>query len=78
MINDGNQIDFDKVKSGGFNYFVLRLPEGKDLPSILNQNSVSGTRLEINIQQNPEFVINGTYENETTEGQGTTAMNYFR
>ena len=78
VINDGYQIDFDKVKNGGFNYFVLRLPEGKDIPSILNQNAVSGTRLEINIQQNPDFVINGVYENAKTEGQGTTAMNYFR
>ena len=78
VINDGYQLDFDKVKNGGFNYFVLRLPNGKSLPSILSQNSVSGTRLEINIQQNPSFVINGLYEDETTEGQGTTAMNYFR
>lgn len=78
VINDGNQIDFDKVKSGGFNYFVLRLPDGAKLPSILNQSSVEHTRLEINIQQNPSFAINGIYEDEETEGQGTTAMNYFR
>lgn len=78
VINDGYQIDFDKVKNGGFNYFVIRLPDGKSLPSILSQNSVSGTRLEINIQQNKDFVINGIYEDETIEGQGTTAMNYFR
>ena len=78
VLNDGNNIDFDKVKNGGFNYFTLRLPNGANLPSILNQSAVKHSRLEINIQQNPSFVINGIYEDETTEGQGTTAMNYFR
>lgn len=78
VLNDGNNIDFDKVKNGGFNYFTLRLPNGSSLPSILNQSSVEHTRLEINIQQNPVFVINGVYDDEETEGQGTTAMNYFR
>ena len=78
VINDGYQLDFDKVKSNGYNYFVLRLPQGKNLPSILSQSSVEHTRLEINIPQNPDFVCNGIYEDEKTEGQGTTAMNYFR
>ena len=78
VLNDGNNIDFDKVKNGGFNYFTLRLPNGASLPSILSQSGVEHSRLEINIQQNPSFVINGIYEDETTEGQGTTAMNYFR
>lgn len=78
VLNDGNKIDFDAVKKAGLNYFVVRLPQGKELPSYSSKNSVSGTRLEINIQQNPQFVINGIYEDETIEGQGTTAMNYFR
>ncbi len=78
VLNDGNKIDFDQVKKNGLNYFVLRLPQGKSLPSILSQSSVPGTRLVIDIQQNKDFVINGTYEDEETEGQGTTAMNYFR
>lgn len=78
VVNDGYQLDFDKVKSNGYNYFVLRLPQGKKLPSILSQSSVEHTRLEINIPQNPDFVCNGIFEDEKTEGQGTTAMNYFR
>lgn len=78
VVNDGYQLDFDQVKSNGYNYFVLRLPQGKKLPSILSQSSVEHTRLEINIPQNPDFVCNGIYEDEKTEGQGTTAMNYFR
>lgn len=78
VVNDGYQLDFDKVKSNGYNYFVLRLPQGKNLPSILSQSSVEHTRLEICIPQNPDFVVNGIYEDEKTEGQGTTAMNYFR
>lgn len=78
VINDGNKIDFDKVKNGGYNYFTLRLPDGAKLPSTLSQSSVPHTRLEINIQQNPLFAINGIYDDEETEGQGTTAMNYFR
>lgn len=78
VVNDGYQLDFDKVKSNGYNYFVLRLPQGEKLPSILSQSSVEHTRLEINTPQNPDFVCNGIYEDEKTEGQGTTAMNYFR
>lgn len=78
VLNDGNQIDYDTVKKNGYNYFLLRLPQGKSLPSILSQSSVPGTRLVINIQQNKDFIVNGTYEDEETEGQGTTAMNYFR
>lgn len=78
VLNDGNEIDFEKVKSGGRNYFTLRLPDGAKLPSIISQSSVEHCRLEINIQQNPLFAINGIYEDEETEGQGTTAMNYFR
>ena len=78
VLNDGNKIDFDQVKNNGYNYFVLRLPSGANLPSILSQSAVENCRLEINIQQNPSFAVNGVFEDETTEGQGTTAMNYFR
>lgn len=78
VLNDGNNIDFDQVKNNGYNYFILRLPQGTKLPSITSQASIKNCHLEINIQQNPSFAINGVYDNETTEGQGTTAMNYFR
>ena len=78
VLNDGNTIDYDQVKNNGYNYFILRLPSGANLPSILSQSAVENCRLEINIQQNPSFVVNGVFEDETTEGQGTTAMNYFR
>lgn len=77
VLNDGNNIDFDKVKNAGLNYFTLRLPDGAQLPSIISPASVPHSRLYINIQQNPSFIINGLYEDETTEGQGTTAMNYW-
>lgn len=78
VLNDGNMIDFNQVQKNGYNYFVIELPEGKQLPSIISPSEVDGTNIEINIQQNPDFVINGTYTNEKTEGQGTTSMNYFR
>ena len=74
----GGVIDYDKVVNGGFNYFLLRLPEGAKLPSALSKVSVKGCRLFVDIKQKPGFVINGTYEDVETEGQGTTAMNYFR
>lgn len=74
----GGVIDYDKVVNGGFNYFLLRLPEGAKLPSALSKVSVKGCRLFVDIKQKPDFVINGTYEDVETEGQGTTAMNYFR
>lgn len=78
VLTDDNNISFEKVKAAGMNYFTLRLPDGAKLPSTLSQTSVPHSRLEINIQQNPDFVINGIFEDEETEGQGTTAMNYFR
>lgn len=78
VLTDDNNISFEKVKAAGLNYFTLRLPDGAKLPSTLSQTSVPHSRLEINIQQNPDFVINGIFEDEETEGQGTTAMNYFR
>lgn len=78
VLTDDNNISFEKVKEAGLNYFILRLPDGAKLPSALSQTSVPHSRLEINIQQNPDFAINGIYEDEETEGQGTTAMNYFR
>lgn len=77
VLNDGNNIDFDKVKNAGLNYFTLRLPAGAKLPSIISPTSVPNSRLVVNIQQNPSFIINGVYEDEETEGQGTTAMNYW-
>ena len=77
VLNDGNNIDFDKVKNAGLNYFTLRLPDGAQLPSIISPTSVPHSRLVVNIQQKPDFIINGLYEDETTEGQGTTAMNYW-
>ena len=77
VLNDGNNIDFDKVKNAGLNYFTLRLPAGAKLPSITSPSSVPHSRLVVNIQQNPSFIINGVYEDEETEGQGTTAMNYW-
>ena len=78
VINDGYQLDFDKVKSNGYNYFVLRLPQGKNLPSILSQSSVKGCRVKVDIQQNPNFICNGLFINQEIKPQGTTAMNYFR
>ena len=77
VLNDGNNLDFDKVKNAGLNYFTLRLPAGAKLPSITSPSSVPHSRLVVNIQQNPSFIINGVYEDEETEGQGTTAMNYW-
>lgn len=74
----GGVIDYDKVVNGGYNYFLLRLPEGAKLPSALSKVSVKGSRLLVDIKQKPDFVINGVYEDVETEGQGTTAMNYFR
>ena len=77
VIFDG-VIDYDQVVKQGYNYFLVRLPEGTKLPSAVSKTSVKGCRLMVDIKQNPSFVINGTFDNVETEGQGTTAMNYFR
>ena len=77
VLTDSNKIDFDKV-SGKYNTFVIELPKGASLPDILNRVEVKNTNLYIDIVQDPSCTIQGEFLNVPLEGQGTTAMTYYR
>lgn len=73
-------IDFDKVY-GKFNTFIVELPSGAELPNRKNNPSnipIEGTNLYIDIVQDRNCTIQGEYMNVPLEGQGTTAMTYYR
>lgn len=79
-VTTGGKIDYDKVY-GKFNTFIVELPEGAAIPNRDNNSSntpIEGTNLYINIVQDPSCSIQGEYINVPLEGQGTTAMSYFR
>lgn len=80
VLNDANEIDYDKVY-GVYNTFVVELPKGAQIPNRKNNPSndaISGTNLYINIIQDPTCTIQGDWLNVPLEGQGTTAMTYYR
>ena len=73
-------IDFDKVY-GKYNTFIVELPSGAELPNRKNNPSnipIEGTNLYIDIVQDPSCTIQGEFLNVPLEGQGTTAMTYYR
>ena len=80
VLNDSNKISYDKVY-GVYNTFIVELPKGASLPNAVTNPSneaVEGTNLFINIVQNPSCSIQGDFFNVPLEGQGTTAMTYYR
>lgn len=77
VLADDNKMDFDKV-NGKYNTFVVELPKGASLPDILNATEVKNTNLYIDIVQDPSCTIQGEFLNVPLEGQGTTAMTYYR
>lgn len=80
VLNDANEIDYDKVY-GVYNTMVVELPKGASLPNRKNNPSndaIKGTNLYINIIQDPTCSIQGDWLNIPLEGQGTTAMTYYR
>jgi len=79
-LDDSNNISYDKVY-GVYNTFVVRLPKGASLPNAITNPSneaVEGTNLYINIVQDKTCSIQGDWIDVPLEGQGTTAMTYFR
>lgn len=80
VLNDANEIDYDKVY-GVYNTFVVELPKGAQIPNRKNNPSndaINGTNLYINIIQDLTCTIQGDWLNVPLEGQGTTAMTYYR
>lgn len=80
ILDDNNQVDYDKVY-GKYNTFVVELPKGEVLPNRKDNSSnnpIEGSNLYINIVQDPSCTIQGDFLNVPLEGQGTTAMTYYR
>lgn len=80
VLNDANELDYDKVY-GVYNTFVVELPKGAQIPNRKNNpsnNTIEGTNLYINIVQDKSCTIQGDWMNIPLEGQGTTAMTYYR
>ena len=80
VLNDANELDYDKVY-GVYNTFVVELPKGTQIPNRKNNpsnNVIEGTNLYINIVQDKSCTIQGDWLNIPLEGQGTTAMSYYR
>lgn len=80
VLNDSNGLDYDKIV-GKFNTFVVELPKGAELPNRKNNPSnipIEGCNLYIDIVQDRNCTIQGEWVNVPLEGQGTTAMTYFR
>lgn len=80
VLDDSNRISYDKVY-GVYNTFVIRLPKGASLPNAITNPSnepVEGANLYIDIVQNRNCSIQGEWLNVPIEGQGTTAMTYYR
>lgn len=80
VMDDNKKIDYERVY-GRYNTFVVELPKGALLPNKLNNESntpIDGTNLYIDIVQDPSCSIQGEWLNVPIEGQGTTAMTYYR
>jgi hypothetical protein len=77
VLADNDTFDYDKIY-GKYNTFVVELPRGAALPDILHPAEVENTNLYINIVQDKTCSIQGEFLNVPLEGQGTTAMTYYR
>lgn len=80
VMDDNKKINYERVY-GKYNTFVVELPKGALLPNKLNNESntpIDGTNLYIDIVQDPSCSIQGEWLNVPIEGQGTTAMTYYR
>lgn len=84
-INDSFNVDYDRCVAAGLNTMVIEMLNGKDIPSKLNPSS-GNCNLQINVHgigdeidaEMKELLSGRLIENQTIEGQGTTAMTYGR
>lgn len=86
-VNDSMQLDYDTCVKNGYNTMVIEMLNGKDIPSLANQEAGLLCNLQIKINniiegeldEEMEALLTGTeIKNEAIEGQGTTAMTYPR
>lgn len=79
VLNGLHQVDYEKVKNGGYNFFVIEMLNGATVPQRANgwAKDASGfANLEMHFGEHPlwDFKL----YNVEISGQGTTSMDYYR
>lgn len=87
VTDDSYSLDYDTCVKNGYNTMVIEMLNGKDIPSLLNQEEGLLCNLQINIHnlvdgelddEMEALLSNTLLESQVIEGQGTTAMTYGR
>lgn len=87
VTDDSFNIDYDTCVKNGYNTMIIEMLNGKNIPSLQNQEEGLLCNLQINIHnivegeldEEMESLLTGTpILNQVIEGQGTTAMTYNR
>ena len=85
--DDSYNLDYDTCVRNGLNTMVIEMLGGKDIPSLLNQEEGLRCNLQINIrnliegdldEEMADLLSGILMEDQSIEGQGTTAMTYGR
>lgn len=75
-ILDGTVVDYDFVKSAGFNTMVITTPNDVPIPDFFNQVEISNCAVRFEYAGTPQKNVNVV--GLTMDGQGTTSKRYYR
>lgn len=87
VTDDSYNLSYDSCVRNGYNTMVIEMLGGKDIPSLLNQESGLLCNLQINIhnliegeldEEMADLLSGVLMESQGIEGQGTTSMTYGR
>ena len=87
VTDDSFNLDYDTCVKNGYNTMIIEMLNGKNIPSLQNQESGLLCNLQINVHniveneldEEMEALLTGTpILSQVIEGQGTTAMTYNR
>lgn len=87
VTDDSYNLSYDTCVKNGYNTMVIEMLNGKEIPSLLNQEEGLLCNLKINIhnliegeldEEMSELLCGKEIINQVIEGQGTTAMTYGR
>lgn len=87
VTDDSYNLSYDSCVRNGYNTMVIEMLGGKEIPSLLNQESGLLCNLQINIhnliegeldEEMADLLSGVLMESQGIEGQGTTAMTYGR